>query len=61
VAAGYGDFLAGALGLPNLSPNNLIGDGVDVNDEPLLTQFPYVPSPHQGYEMNEFTDDPPSP
>jgi hypothetical protein len=60
VAAGYGDFLAGALGLPNLSPNNLIGDGVDANDEPLLTSFPYVPSPHQGYEMNEFSDDPPA-
>ena len=50
VACGYGDFLAGALGLCNLSPNNLIGDGVDANDKPFSTSFPYVPSPHQGYD-----------
>jgi Domain of unknown function (DUF4331) len=60
VACGYGDFLAKNLGLCNLSPNNQLGDGVDGNDEPLLKQFPYVPSPHQGYEMNEFSDDPPA-
>jgi hypothetical protein len=50
VACGYGDFLAGALGLCNLSPNNLIGDGVDENDKPFSTTFPYVPTPHQGYD-----------
>jgi len=49
VACGYGDFLAGALGLCNLSPNNLIGDGVDANDKPFSTTFPYVASPQQGY------------
>jgi len=50
-AQGYGPVLAGALGLPNLSPNNQLGDGVDANDEPLLSTFPYVGTPHQGYEV----------
>ena len=50
-AEGYGSFLNGLLGLPNKSPNNLLGDGVDANDKPFLTQFPYVASPHQGYQV----------
>jgi hypothetical protein len=50
-AQGYGPVLAGALGLPNLSPNNQLGDGVDSNDKPLLPTFPYVGTPHQGYEV----------
>jgi hypothetical protein len=50
-AEGYGSFLNGLLGLPNKSPNNLLGDGVDANDKPFLTQFPYVASPYQGYEV----------
>ncbi|MDP9285126.1 MAG: DUF4331 domain-containing protein [Actinomycetota bacterium] len=50
-AQGYGPVLAGALGLPNLSPNNTLADGVDSNDEPLLSTFPYVGTPHQGYEV----------
>jgi len=50
-AQGYGPVLAGALGLPNLSPNNLLGDGVDANDVPLLSTFPYVGTPHQGYQV----------
>jgi Domain of unknown function (DUF4331) len=57
VACGYGDVLggpapggAGLLGLCNLSPNNQIGDGVDVNDKPFSTSFPYVATPHQGYD-----------
>ena len=50
-AQGYGPVLAGALGLPNLSPNNQLGDGVDSNDKPLLSTFPYVGTPHQGYEV----------
>ena len=48
-AEGYGDILAG-LGFPNRSPNKFLGDGVNANDKPFLTAFPYVPSPHQGYE-----------
>ena len=50
-AEGYGSFLNGLLGLPNKAPNNQLGDGVDVNDKPFLTQFPYVAAPHQGYEV----------
>ncbi len=37
-------------GNANRSPNNLLGDGVDANDRPFRTSFPYVPEPHQGYE-----------
>jgi len=50
-AQGYGSILNSALGLPNKSPNNLLGDGVDKNDKPFLTSFPYVASPHQGYQV----------
>lgn len=52
VAGGYGEFLAGALGLPNISPNNLLGDGVDTNDKTCLASFPYLAPPHSGY--NDF-------
>ncbi len=31
-------------------PNNALGDGVNQNDVPFLTSFPYVGLPHQGYE-----------
>jgi hypothetical protein len=50
VAGGYGPFLNTALGLPNLSPGNLLTDGVQKNDKPCLTSFPYIPSPHSGYD-----------
>jgi hypothetical protein len=50
-AQGYGSFLNGLLGLPNKSPNNMLGDGVDANDVPLLTTFPYAGTPHQGYQV----------
>jgi hypothetical protein len=51
VAEGYGSFLNGAFGLPNRSPNNAVGDGVDKNaDMPFLGTFPYVGLPHSGYE-----------
>ena len=50
-AQGYGTFLNGAFGLPNKSPNNLLGDGVDTNDVSFSNTFPYVASPHQGYEV----------
>jgi hypothetical protein len=50
-AQGYGSFLNRALGLPDKAPNNLLGDGVDANDVPLLSTFPYVATPHQGYEV----------
>lgn len=43
--------LAGVL-VPgfNISPNNLLGDGTDQNDVSFLGQFPYLGTPHQGYE-----------
>jgi hypothetical protein len=33
----------------NVEPNNLLGDGVDANDLPFTSTFPYVAAPHQGY------------
>ncbi len=57
VACGYGDVLGGlppggggVLGLCNLTPNNLVGDGVDTNEQAFLPQFPYVAAPNQGYD-----------
>ncbi len=51
-ADGYGPVLGGPpFNLPNLSPNNVLGDGVDANDKPFTTSFPYVATPHQGYEV----------
>ncbi len=50
VADGYGSTLNKLLGLPNNSPNNLVGDGVNKNDLPFLSSFPYIGTPHQGYE-----------
>ncbi len=50
-AEGYGTFLNGAFGLPNRTPNNLLGDGIDTNaDKPFLAAFPYIGLPHSGYE-----------
>jgi len=34
----------------NKSPNNLLGDGVDANDKPFLSAFPYEATPWQGYD-----------
>jgi hypothetical protein len=50
-AQGYGSFLNAAFGLPNKTPNNLLGDGVDSNDAAFSSTFPYVAAPHQGYEV----------
>jgi Domain of unknown function (DUF4331) len=50
VACGYGPVVAALTGLCNLTPNNQLGDGVDRNDKPFLSSFPYVGTPHQGYE-----------
>jgi len=49
-AEGYGSFLHGLLGLPNRSPNNLLGDGVDANDRMFRADFPYIATPFSGYE-----------
>ncbi len=50
-AEGYGPILKAALGLPDRNPNDQLGDGVDANDKPFLLTFPYLASPHQGYEV----------
>jgi hypothetical protein len=47
---GYGPTLNAVLGVPNRTPNNLLGDGVDENDGPFLAIFPYIGTPNQGYE-----------
>ncbi len=49
VADGYGATLNGLFGLPNNTPNNLIGDGVSKNDLPFLGSFPYLSTSNQGY------------
>jgi hypothetical protein len=53
VADGYGAFVNSLYDslTPNHSPNNLIGDGVNVNDKPFLSTFPYVAAPFSGYDM----------
>lgn len=33
----------------NVAPNNALGDGVNGNDKPFLSQFPYLASPTDGY------------
>jgi hypothetical protein len=50
-AEGYGPILHAALGLPDKTPNDQLGDGVDQNDTSFLSTFPYVATPHQGYEV----------
>jgi Domain of unknown function (DUF4331) len=50
-AQGYGAALNGLFGLPNKSPNNQLGDGVDTNDKSFTHTFPYVANPSQGYEV----------
>ncbi|MFL5804802.1 MAG: DUF4331 domain-containing protein [Roseiflexaceae bacterium] len=54
IGDGYGPVVNSVFGAltPNNSPNNLVGDGVDQNDKGLLSSFPYVAAPHQGYESS---------
>jgi hypothetical protein len=47
---GYGPTLNAVLGVPNRSPNNVIGDGVDENDGAFLPAFPFIGTPNAGYE-----------
>ncbi len=54
-ACGYGPFVGPLVasfcgGNGNRTPNNLLGDGVDENDRAFTTDFPYLATPHQGYE-----------
>jgi hypothetical protein len=54
-ACGYGPIVAPLVQGPcggdaNRTPNNLLGDGVDKNEKAFMTTFPYVATPHQGYD-----------
>ena len=49
VADGFGAQLHTLFGVPNLSPNNTIGDGVNTNDHAFLASFPFIADPNQGY------------
>jgi len=40
----------------NIAPNNQLGDGVNKNDKPCLASFPYLATPHQGYEHDHHPD-----
>jgi hypothetical protein len=46
-----GPILHNLLGVCDLSPNDPIGDGVDNNDVPFQSSFPYVAGPHGDYEV----------
>ena len=35
----------------NVSPNNALGDGVDANDTPFFSTFPFLRRPHPGNEV----------
>lgn len=53
VAAGIllpGNACAGGTASCNQAPNNALGDGVNENDRPFRTTFPYLASPVSGYE-----------
>ena len=40
------------------APNNQLGDGVNQNDKPFLTVFPYLASPHPGFDHNHTRTEP---
>ena len=45
-----GNSCAGGTANCNAAPNNLLGDGVQQNDRPFRSTFPYLASPWSGYE-----------
>lgn len=56
IACGYGPVVGPIIesfgfcnGNANRSPNNLVGDGLDTNENAFLPSFPYVAAPNQGY------------
>ncbi|MGB8509356.1 MAG: DUF4331 domain-containing protein [Pyrinomonadaceae bacterium] len=54
VAAGVllpGNACAGGTVNCNTAPNNQLGDGVNQNDKPFRTTFPYLASPYDGYSV----------
>jgi hypothetical protein len=54
VADGYGSFLEENFGLPNLEPNNQVGDGCGANDVRFTKSFPYLGEAHSGYAGGEY-------
>jgi hypothetical protein len=58
VADGYGPILASKFGLPNLSPNNTVGDGCHQNDRRFMSSFPYVAGPHGAYWGGDYRNSP---
>lgn len=56
VACGYGfDFGPCSNSAPYAPTTRRLGDGVDGNDKPFLASFPYVASPHQGFQHEHHT------
>ena len=55
---GYGPTLNAVLGVPNRTPNNLIGDGVDKNDVSFLSSFPYVGTARNAYTHTHHREGP---
>ena len=49
IACGYGAALNGLLGLCQFPPNDIVSDGVQMNEVGFLSSFPYVAAPNQGY------------
>ena len=56
IGCGYGPVVGPIIesfgfcnGNANRSPNNVVGDGVDANENTFLPTFPYVAAPNQGY------------
>jgi len=50
----------------NVVPNNSLGDGVNANDRPFLSSFPYVAAPHDGvnhdhHKVGSLSPQPPGP
>jgi len=45
----------------NKAPNNQLGDGVNANEKPFLAVFPYVASPHQGFDHTHHRTEPATP
>ncbi len=41
----------------NVAPNNALGDGVSGNDVPFLDTFPYIGTPHAGYDTGPLQSD----
>ena len=57
VACGYGTVVGPIIegfgfcdGNGNRSPNNIVGDGVDANENTFLSTFPYLAAPNNGYD-----------